>query len=695
MGRIRILPDQVANQIAAGEVVDRPASVVKELLENSLDAGANRISILVEAGGRKLIRISDDGHGMNRDDALLAFERHATSKLRTADDLLSIATLGFRGEALPSIASVARVTLETCPAPAAEPSINEQVVGTRMEIAGGKILHVDDAALPRGTTLAVSDLFFNTPARRKFLRAESTELAHVTALVTHYALAHPEKHFELASASHNIISAPPVARTAERIYQIFGKETLSQLLPVAAETPLQRAGLPEPPPWKRDPEEPTRDPGSMRLSGFYSKPELQKLNRNSIYIFINKRIIRDRLLMHAITEAYRNVIPPTSYPVVLLFLEMPPEEVDVNVHPAKTEVRFRQQSLIHDFVRDSLRTALIQARPAAGFLAALDNSAAASPSLMPPAVSSLPGAPGGSVAVDSDRESVEDASADAAAFQLTPRQPTPVPGRLPFDAHTQYPCGSPDSEQALNEAVTALFPPGISRSAEDGSQNPGSNGYSADVASSTARIEAEQAATNLNHLGSLKPLAQLRESFILASGEDGLWIIDQHVAHERVLFEKILRDRQVEKVQRQRLLMPLLVELRPWQMVVFAQIADELERNGFEVEPFGPHTLAVKAAPVGLEGAELERMLAEVIEQSGADSGQSPRNQDLSTLRSRIAASIACHSAIKVNTALDPVRMEWLLLELAKTSHPTSCPHGRPIALLYSWKDIQRAFHRI
>jgi len=695
MGRIRILPDQVANQIAAGEVVDRPASVVKELLENSLDAGANRISILVEAGGRKLIRISDDGHGMNRDDALLAFERHATSKLRTADDLLSIATLGFRGEALPSIASVARVTLETCPAPAAEPSINEQVVGTRMEIAGGKILHIDDAALPRGTTLAVSDLFFNTPARRKFLRAESTELAHVTALVTHYALAHPEKHFELASASHNIISAPPVARTAERIYQIFGKETLSQLLPVAAETPLQRAGLPEPPPWKRDPEEPTRDPGSMRLSGFYSKPELQKLNRNSIYIFINKRIIRDRLLMHAITEAYRNVIPPTSYPVVLLFLEMPPEEVDVNVHPAKTEVRFRQQSLIHDFVRDSLRTALIQARPAAGFLAALDNSAAASPSLMPPAVSSLPGAPGGSVAVDSDRESVEDASADAAAFQLTPRQPTPVPGRLPFDARTQYPCGSPDSEQALNEAVTALFPPGISRSAEDGSQNPGSNGYSADVASSTARIEAEQAATNLNHLGSLKPLAQLRESFILASGEDGLWIIDQHVAHERVLFEKILRDRQVEKVQRQRLLMPLLVELRPWQMVVFAQIADELERNGFEVEPFGPHTLAVKAAPVGLEGAELERMLAEVIEQSGADSGQSPRNQDLSTLRSRIAASIACHSAIKVNTALDPVRMEWLLLELAKTSHPTSCPHGRPIALLYSWKDIQRAFHRI
>jgi DNA mismatch repair protein MutL len=211
----------------------------------------------------------------------------------------------------------------------------------------------------------------------------------------------------------------------------------------------------------------------------------------------------------------------------------------------------------------------------------------------------------------------------------------------------------------------------------------------------TAQVEAEQAAANLNQLGSLRPLAQLRESFILAAGDDGLWIIDQHVAHERVLFEKILRDRQVEKVQRQRLLMPLLVELKPWQMVVFARIAEELALNGFEVEPFGPQTLAVKAAPVGLEGAALERMLAEVIEQSSSDSEEPKQNEYLTAIRTRIAASIACHSAIKINTALDPVRMGWLLSELGKTSHPTSCPHGRPIALLYSWKEIQRAFHRI
>jgi len=683
MGRIRILPDQVANQIAAGEVVDRPASVVKELLENALDAGASRIRVEVEAGGRRLIRVADDGHGMNRDDALLAFERHATSKLRTADDLLSIATLGFRGEALPSIASVARVTLET--------ATGDEPAGTRVEIAGGKILHVDDAALPRGTTLAVADLFFNTPARRKFLRAESTELAHVTALVTHYALAHPEKHFELVSATHTIVSAPPVARTAERIYQIFGKDTLAQLLPVAAETPLAHAGLPAPPPWKRDPAEPIRDPGALRLTGFYSKPELQKLNRNSIYIFVNKRLIRDRLLMHAITEAYRNVIPPTSFPVVLLFLEMPPEEVDVNVHPAKTEVRFRQSTHVHDFVRDSLRTALIQARPAAGFLAS-HAAPGASPSLMPPAASPLPGSP------DSEPIAVSEAAAESEPFQLTPRMPSPVPGKLPFDARS-FDARAFD-RAAWGEAAAALFQPAdhpASRgcSPQLGAASEIGNGTAAAAAVGTAQVETEQAAANLNHLGSLRPLAQLRESFILAAGDDGLWIIDQHVAHERVLFEKILRDRQVEQVQRQRLLMPLLVELKPWQIVVFARIAEELDRNGFEVEPFGPQTLAVKAAPVGLEGEALERMLAEVIEQSSTDSDEPKQNEDLTALRTRIAASIACHSAIKVNTPLDPVRMEWLLLELAKTSHPTSCPHGRPIALLYSWKEIQRAFHRI
>lgn len=682
MGRIRVLSDQVANQIAAGEVVDRPASVVKELLENALDAGATRIRVEVEAGGRKRIRISDNGCGMNRDDALLAFERHATSKLRTADDLLSIATLGFRGEALPSIASVARVTLET--------ATGADETGTRLMIAGGKMLFVEDAALPRGTTITLTDLFFNTPARRKFLRAESTELQHVTALVTHYALVYPEKHFELLSATHTLVLAPPVERTAERIYQIFGKDTLSQLLPVAAERPLEHAGLPAPPPWKRDPEEPERAPGTLRLSGFYSKPELQKLNRNSIYIFVNKRLIRDRLLLHAISEAYRNVIPPTSSPVVLLFLEMPPEEVDVNVHPSKTEVRFRQQGQIHDFVRDSLRTALMHARPAAGFLNAIDAQPTASPSLMPARGEALP---------DSEPYDAATMRDSAEKFELTPKAPAAVPGRLPFQQSVAEPL-TPFDLKAWGEAATALFTPGA------GMDGAAANATSAGVASqkveeiarpgaATLAVEAEQAAASLSHLATAKPLGQLRDSFILATGEDGLWIIDQHVAHERILFEKILNERAVEKVQRQRLLMPLLVELKPDQMIVFARIAAELERNGFEVEPFGPQTLAVKAAPVGLEGADLEQMLAEVIEQTADETAKLEQTEDLTALRARIAASMACHAAVKVNMPLDTQRMEWLLSALAATQMPTSCPHGRPIALLYSWKEILKAFHRI
>jgi DNA mismatch repair protein MutL len=651
MGRIHILPDQVANQIAAGEVVDRPASVVKELLENSLDAGATRIVVTVEAGGRKLIRIADDGCGMVRDDALLAFERHATSKLRTSDDLLSIATLGFRGEALPSIASIARVELITRAA--------EEEAGTRIDIAGGKMLECEDAGGPVGTTLSVRDLFFNTPARRKFLRSENTELAHVTALVTHYALAHPEKHFELHSATHALLIAPPVCQPAERIFQIFGEETLQQLLPLAAEIDLERAGLPEPPPWKRPEDYEPPPPGKLRISGFTSKPELQKLNRNSIYCFVNRRLVRDRLLMHAVSEAYRNILPPTSFPVVLLFLEMPPEEVDVNVHPAKTEVRFRQSAWLHDFVRDTLRHKLTLGRPAAGFLQALTTHANASQALIPES-SPYPSSPPASWEKPSDSDPVLVEDSRSSDFQLSPPALPAVPGLLPFAPH---------------EAAAA------------------SNGHRTGCAvAADAEAEADSAdAPTLHGLASLRPLGQLRDSFILASNNEGLWIIDQHVAHERILFERVLRERQVEKVQRQRLLMPMLVDLLPAQMVAFAGIARELEANGFEAEPFGPRTIAIKAAPVGLEGAELERMLMEVLEQAGSPE----QAENLEAARTRIAASIACHAAIKINTPLDTSRMEWLLKELAATEHPTSCPHGRPIVLRYSWKDIQRAFHRI
>src|SRR5580658_2551562 len=375
MGRIHVLSENVANKIAAGEVVERPASVVKELLENALDAGATRIKITVEAGGKKLIQITDNGCGMVRDDAMLAFERHATSKIKDAEDLLTIATLGFRGEALPSIASVSRLRLETR-APGDE-------TGTVLEINGGKIARIEEAGLPAGTSITVRDLFFNTPARKKFLKAESTELSHIASLVTHYALAHPEKHFELHSMANAMLVAPPVAGYSERVYQVFGKETLDQLIAVAATQSLEHVGLPQPPPWRREAAEdsPPIDPGQMRLHGFVSKPEIQKLNRNSIYVFVNGRLIRDRLVQHALTEAYRNIIPPTVFPVVLLFLEIPPGEVDVNVHPSKTEVRFRQSSVMHDFVRDSVRAALMKARPVPQFMTEISAHPTASPSL--------------------------------------------------------------------------------------------------------------------------------------------------------------------------------------------------------------------------------------------------------------------------------------------------------------------------
>jgi DNA mismatch repair protein MutL len=676
MGRIHILADQVANQIAAGEVVDRPASVVKELLENSLDAGATRIVITVEGGGRKLIRIADDGCGMVRDDALLAFERHATSKLRSSDDLLSIATLGFRGEALPSIASIARVELITRAA--------EESSGTRMEIAGGKLLLCEDEGAPAGTTLTVRDLFFNTPARRKFLKSENTELAHVTALVTHYALAHPDKHFELHSATHALLVAPPVRQAAERIFQIFGQDTLDQLLPLAAEVELARAGLPEPPPWRRPADYQAPAPGWLRITGFTSKPELEKLNRNSIYCFVNRRLVRDRLLMHAVSEAYRNILAPTSFPVVLLFIAMPPEEVDVNVHPAKTEVRFRQASWLHDFVRDTIRNKLTLGRPAAGFLQALTTHPSATPALVAHASPEVP--PRETPTSDGWLAASwpADEQPGPTDFSLTPVPVVPTPGVLPFGV---LPVAAAENATVYEMAKNEMAKNGPA----NGNHRPSPGCVSGAAWSPEEEAVEAGASPTLHGLASLRPLGQLRESFILAVNQEGLWIIDQHVAHERILFERVLRQRRVAQVERQRLLMPMLVDLLPAQMVTFAGIAEELEANGFEVEPFGPRTIAIKAAPAGLEGSALERMLVEVLEQAGSPE----QAENLEAARTRIAASIACHAAIKVNTPLDPARMEWLLGELAKTEHPTSCPHGRPIVLRYAWKEIQRAFHRI
>src|SRR5262244_2563057 len=354
MSRIRILPESVANKIAAGEVVERPASVVKELLENALDAGAGTIRVETEAGGRRMIRVIDDGHGMTHDDALLAFERHATSKLRSADDLLSIATLGFRGEALPTIAAVSRLLLETRDASDAE--------GTRIEFAGGKLVGVKPAGVPAGTTVSVADLFYSVPARRKFLKSDTTELGHIASLVTHYALANPDKQFVLITPTQTIIDCAPAERLADRVYQLFGRQALDELVEIPVSSAPFRAAITE-----LEAEEET---ATLTITGFTSRPEIQRTNNSGIYIFVNKRLVRDKLILHAIHEAYRNIHPHAISPATLLFLEMPYNEVDVNVHPKKIEVRFRRSQFVHDFARDAIRQALMTARSVASFAAA-------------------------------------------------------------------------------------------------------------------------------------------------------------------------------------------------------------------------------------------------------------------------------------------------------------------------------------
>ncbi len=668
MGRIHVLSETVANQIAAGEVVERPASVVKEMLENALDAGATRIKISVEAGGKNLIQITDDGCGMVRDDAMLAFERHATSKIKNAEDLLSVATLGFRGEALPSIASVSRLRLET--------RAEEEAAGTVVEINGGRIARVEEAGLPLGTSITVRDLFFNTPARKKFLKAESTELSHIASLVTQYALAHPEKHFELHSAANAMLVAPPVAGYSERVYQVFGRETLDQLIPVAARQALERVGLPQPPPWRRKEkgeagaEISAKDPGEIRIHGFVSKPEIQKLNRNSIFVFVNGRTIRDRLLQHALTEAYRNIIPPTVYPVVLLFLELPAGEVDVNVHPSKTEVRFRQQSVMHDFVRDSVRAALMKARPVPQFVTEMRAHATASQSLTPgamtpPTTGAQPWNPASGAASVAPLVSAPHLSDGTNGFALQAPVPPPISARFQFEGGIAVEANAAIS---LARGVDAIPDNGCAPALDVREEEP-----------------------TLASLSTLKPLGQIRNSFILAANEDGLWIVDQHVAHERVLFERVLKQRAAQRVESQRLLMPIVLELSPAQQAVFAEISDELQHNGFEAEPFGARSVAVKVAPAGVEASAVEKMLHELLDQFTREE----QSLNLEKIRTRIAASIACHAAIKVNMPLEQNKMEWLLQELAKTDHPYACPHGRPVVLRYSMKDIQKAFKRI
>ena len=665
MSKIRVLPDHISNLIAAGEVVERPASVAKELVENAIDAGATRIVIDVESGGRRLVKITDDGEGMIRDDAVLAFERHATSKISMASDLNAIATLGFRGEALASIASVARVELITQRADAS--------AGTRVLIEGGRMRDVKDAAHPRGTTISVRDLFFNTPARRKFLRSEATESYHLTNLVTHYALAHPEINFTLTNNGRETLGVPPARDLRERAYQIFGAQFLDGLLEVnnAVSEPTETSfSLPQ----------------IARVRGFVSAPRERRTSRDAQFLFVNGRFVRDRLIGRALSEGYRSILPHGVYPVALLFIDVPLEEVDVNVHPAKTEVRFRRAAAVADAVREAVRAGLASA----GYVAAAEIRDATT-------VEEI-GSDTEESAAAAETTGATTASHRRQSFEL---RRAPQQERIGFVAPHPAAPATKISAPETEELTTGAAPWPITHSAEAEPEELGATRQFPQTPTevkafpdlppldSAIKFVREVA---LESVGSnIRPLGQLDESFIIATDDEGLLLIDQHVAHERVLFDKYRAQEASRRPESQQMLIPETFDLTPAQAGAFDHVAMELESYGFELMRLSGRTVAIKSTPADLPASEARNVLSEVLDTVDSEKKGAAR----ATLRDEIAASLACHAAIKVNMPLAPEKMRWLIDRLLTTSSPTTCPHGRPVILRLATQDILKGFHRI
>jgi len=646
MSKIRVLADHVANQIAAGEVVERPASVAKELVENSIDASATRISLEIEAGGSRLLRVIDDGEGMVRDDAILAFERHATSKISRSEDLSAIATLGFRGEALASIASVAKVELVT--------RREDAAAGTRVVIEGGRLRDVKDAAHPRGSTVVVRDLFFNVPARRKFLRSEATETYHLTNLVTHYALAHPEIAFNLAHNGREVLAASPAKDLRERAYQIFGQQFLDNLLEV-------NGGYPE----------------VARVRGYVSAPRDRRTSRDAQYLFVNGRFVRDRLLGRALSEGYRSILPHGVYPAALLFVETPLEEVDVNVHPAKTEVRFRRAAAVSDALREAVRTALASA----GYQEAR-SAAAASAEALSPRITPVEPPP---ALAETSTAWVADPGTRRVSDDWEPVVEQP---KIDFASLASAGASVENMEEVITEQSSPPVVDQQGRQARELNQAITGDGELPPLASANKFVRP---ATSASLSPNIRPLGQLDESFIVAIDDEGLLLIDQHVAHERILFDKY-RDLETNRqVEVQNLLVPETFDLTPAQTIAFDLVAGELESYGFELMRLSGRTVAIKAVPASIPPAEARNILTEVLEAVDSEKRGTARE----TLRDEIAASLACHAAIKVNTPLAPEKIRWLIDRLIVTSSPTTCPHGRPVILRLTTRDILKGFHRI
>ena len=656
MNKIRVLPDNLANQIAAGEVVERPASVVKELIENAIDAGASRIAVEIELGGRRLIRVSDDGDGMLRDDAILAFERHATSKIKSLEDLAAIGTLGFRGEALASIASVSKTELVT--------KTEADIAATRVVIEGGRLVDVKDAARDKGTTIAIRDLFFNTPARRKFMRSEATENYHLTQIVTHYALAHPEIAFLLTNNGRESLNAAPAKNLRERAFQIFGGGLLDSLLPVSGGREYVAT-----------------------VTGYVSAPRERRTSRDQQYFFVNKRFVRDKTIAGGILEGYRSVLPHGVYPVAFLFIDLPLDEVDVNVHPSKTEVRFRRTEAVKDAVAEAVRSALSSAG-VVGEPDAAENEPVRSYAETQPAVPQevsvqepidfspdpLP------LNEDFDRN-LANVALERETAEVTAKNPTLLPSeqRSKLDLFDRA-----FEEHMLVNAAAASDHYSSVPSPESGVGLP-----ELPPLNSATHLAKPADPESLSY-SKIQPLGQLRESFIIAVDDEGILLIDQHVAHERILFDKFRRSETERPMESQNLLLPETLDLSPAQSEAFSVIEDDLALFGFGTMRLSGRTVAIKSVPTDLPPSEARNLFAELL-----DAVDSEKRRGAKTpLRDDIAASLACRAAVKINMKLTPEKMRWLIDKLVLTTSPTTCPHGRPVILRLSMKDIERGFHR-
>ena len=577
MGRITVLPSDLANQIAAGEVVERPASVVKELIENALDAGARRVQVYIELGGKRLVRVEDDGEGMSPEDARLSLERHATSKIRRADDLAAIYTLGFRGEALPSIASVSHFIMKT--------RLRGDIAGTEIRVNGGAIAAVQEIGTPEGTSIEVGDLFYNLPARRKFLKTDTGEATQVSRVVTQFALGYPEVGFTLASGPRTLFNWPAVAKFEDRLYQVFGERP--DLVPVGKALT------------------------GFSIKGFVAALAEQGPTRGAQNVFVNRRIVKDKTIAHAIIEAYSNASIKERSPEVHLFLEIPADRVDVNVHPTKAEVRFRDQSFIHEAVKHAVADAI--GKGAVPELQLLPNSY---------------------------------------------RDPIPT-------------------DQSIPHVLSGgLYP---SRWVESGATG---------VVGAVGAVGATDAADALKPM---MPLGQFRDTFIIAVDAEGIAIIDQHVAHERVLFERVMEKLSSGRLESQGLLEPMLVELSPEGRQALLSHGADLDRLGYGVDDFGGETLRVTAVPAVLrreDAVTALRALAEDLE--GLD-----RGREVGDALRRIAATTACHAAVKANYPLTHEKMLHILEELRHTAYSTVCPHGRPVMLRLTKREIEKNFQRI